>query len=111
MKRISLIVILALLLTVMGSSAVFAQSTTPNNGSPSNTTQTQVNSGSSVCGYGDLLNSASHGRLYTGPTFNMTKWLRIHHEFTMQGIMQATAKAGIRNSGANQCAIWVLPPM
>jgi len=101
MKRLSLVLILAILLAALGFSTVFARSDSPGAAGPGVQASNMASSG---CWGIDLQGQVKSGRLFAGPGFNLSRWLSQNPEITLDQLVLA-----IGSTGQNGCVVWILP--
>ncbi len=104
MKRISIILILALLLSTLSVSAVFAQST-----SIVSTNQYHFVSPTNACGWGAHDGQVVHGKLYVSPGFNLRQWLKFNPSLTYSALLKLNP--GLINGPQPACGVIILPSM
>jgi len=102
MKRLSLVLILAILLASLSFSTVFARSIGPFGApAPGAEDTDQAN----ACWGADLQGQVRFGRLYAGPGFSINRWLEQNPGFTREELFQANPNL----FGSGACQVIVLP--
>ena len=100
MKRFSIVLILALLLSLLSFSSGFAQATTSG--------YTYV-SPTNACGWGTNDGQVKFGKLYVSPGFNLHQWLKYNPHLTFAALQ--AHNPGLIDGPQPACGVIILPSM